>query len=155
MFSLEPTKVIEKQFKKLEDKAKKGSLGDNEKDLLAKIYHCFLHLSDNPNHPSLNTSPYTKNSTFNSWLSRMVGNNKVRCYHSYIENESPSARRLYWYYDNGSIKLVGIARHPKKGSEKDTPKFKDLSEENFSNDYWKGFKDGYNSVQSRRKSSSE
>ena len=147
MFSLEPTKVIEKQFKKLEDKARKGSLGENEKDFLAKVYHCFLHLSDNPNHPSLNTSPYTKNSNFNSWLSRMVGNNKVKCYHSYIENESPSARRIYWYYDSGSsIRLIGIARHTKKGSEKDKPKFKDLAEENLSESYKEGYIDGYNSV---------
>ena len=93
MYSLEPTKTIEKQFKTLEDKAQKGSLGDNDKDFLAKIYHCFLHLSDNPNYSSLRTSPYT-NKKFNSILKNIAGKN-VKCYHSYIENQTSSARRLY------------------------------------------------------------
>lgn len=145
MYSLEPTKIIEKQFKRMEDKAKRGALGKRNIELLAKICHCFFHLSDNPSHPSLNTSPYS-DKDFNKILKKVAGK-EVKCYHSYIENESPSARRIYWYYDSGSsIRLIGIARHPKKGSERDKPKFKDLAEENLSESYKEGYIDGYNSV---------
>lgn len=147
MFSLEPTKFIKKQFKTLEDRARNGSLGENDKDSLAKIYHCFLNLSINPQSSGLRTTPYS-DKDFNNMLKDMAGK-RVKCYHSYIENRGSSPRRLYWYYDNGSIRLVGIARHTKEGSERDKPKFKDLAEENLSEEYMRGYKEGYDSVKAR------
>ena len=129
MFQLEITPVFAKQFTTLEQRARDGSLSDNQKDLLAKIYHCFLNLSNDPNYPGLNTRPYSLTSNLRKWLKRTFGK-EIKFMHSYLENATSGAKRIYWYYDGGNITIIGIAKHPKMHST-EPPKFKDLAKEEF------------------------
>lgn len=64
---------------------------------------CFKLLSDNPFHNSLNTHEI-------SLLSKRYG---MKVWQSYLENNKPAARRIYWvYYPNNSITIIGLEPHP-------------------------------------------
>lgn len=124
MYNIEITKTFEKQFKTLEKRASSGKLNNNNYKLLKKLSHCLFKLIENPYYASLNTSPYKPMSI---WLSK-VSATKVICYHSYIENHTSSAKRIYWYFESNIIKIIGVALHPKENSN-ELPKFKDLAKE--------------------------
>ena len=62
-------------------------------------------------------------------LSKTLSEDAV-CYHSYLENHTSSAKRIFWYfYNETTIKIVGVSPHPKENSN-ELPKFKDLAKEN-------------------------
>lgn len=123
MYEIMATKTFEEQFSNLEIKAKTGKLNKNNMILLKKYCHCIFKMIENPFDNSLGTSPY---SVFTNWLTK-ANKKKTICYHSYLENHTSRARRIYWYFDNNKIKILGIANHPK--SSKEMPKFNNLAKE--------------------------
>ncbi len=61
-------------------------------------------LSENPRHPGLNSHPFDS-------LDAVFGE---RIWESYVENNTPSAWRIWWYYgpEDGQIMVVHLAQHP-------------------------------------------
>lgn len=76
----------------------------SDQDKLDKVDSALAKLAANPRHPSLNSHPYE---TFK-------GPNDEPIWESYVENNTPSAWRLWWYYgpDRGVITVVEIGPHP-------------------------------------------
>lgn len=61
-------------------------------------------METNLRHPSLNTHKY----------SSLEGPNKEDVFESYVQNKTPSAYRVFWYYgpDQGFITILAITPHP-------------------------------------------
>lgn len=72
--------------------------------LLKKLKKTFNLLSIDPRYPSLNSHEISE-------LTRIIG---VKIFESYVENNTPAARRVFWMYgkDKGSIIILGIETHP-------------------------------------------
>ncbi len=61
-------------------------------------------METNLRHPSLNTHKYLD----------LFGPNGEEIFEAYIENKTPGAYRVFWYYgpDNSQITVVAITPHP-------------------------------------------
>jgi len=61
-------------------------------------------LSVNPRHPSLNTHKYNS----------ISGPNNEEIFEAYVENKTPSAYRVFWFYgtNQNQITIVAITPHP-------------------------------------------
>ena len=61
-------------------------------------------LQSNPRHPGLHTHPY----------SGLEGPAQEKVFEAYVENNTPSAYRVFWYYGPGAhtITIVAITPHP-------------------------------------------
>lgn len=81
-----------------------GTLTKSEKKLFKKLVKTLGFLRVNPRHPGLQThdiEALTKRYGFKVWQ-------------SYLENNTPSAGRLFWAYGPGQkeITILGIEPHP-------------------------------------------
>lgn len=87
----------------LETKNSSNSINKDELKIYKKLLKCFKLLSKNPFHNSLNSHEI-------EILSKRYG---MKVWQSYLENNTPSAGRVYWvYYPKGSITIIGIEPHP-------------------------------------------
>lgn len=79
---------------------------ENKKDLqkLKRVRKCLALLEQNPRHSSLNSHKYDE----------IRGSNKEDVWESYVENNTPSAWRVFWHYGPGKgvITIVAITAHP-------------------------------------------
>lgn len=96
-FELRFTKVAEDQLEALRND------GHLEKKL-RKVHRALGRLQTNPSHPGLNSHKY----------SSMAGTNGEEVWDSYVENNTPSAWRIFWHYGAGTgvITVVAITPHP-------------------------------------------
>jgi hypothetical protein len=71
---------------------------------LSKVLKALARLQENPRHPGLQSHRY----------SSLKGAAGETVWDSYIENNTPSAWRIYWHYgpDEGEITIVTISKHP-------------------------------------------
>ena len=95
-------------MKDLETKYKANTLSATEKKLLKKIVKALSHLSNNPYHPGLESHE----------ISSLTKKYKTKIFESYLENKTPSAGRIFWFYDEkvrGRIIFAGIEPHPESG----------------------------------------
>lgn len=71
---------------------------------LKKVRKCLGLLSANPRHPGLNSHKY----------SDLTGANDEAVFEVYVENNTPSAWRVFWHYGPGKdvITVVAITPHP-------------------------------------------
>ena len=71
---------------------------------LKKVYKTFGLLQTNPKHPSLQTHEYKS----------LKGPNGEKVFEAYVENKTPSAFRIFWYYGPGKemITVFAITPHP-------------------------------------------
>lgn len=62
------------------------------------------YLEINPRHPSLNTHKYNS----------ISGPNGEEIFEAYVENKTPAAYRIFWYYgpNKKEITIVAITPHP-------------------------------------------
>jgi hypothetical protein len=96
-FALRFTRVAAEQLETL------SRDGHSEKKL-AKVRRALGRLQTNPSHPGLNSHKY----------SSMSGTNGEDVWDSYVENNTPSAWRIFWHYGPGNrvITIVTITPHP-------------------------------------------
>lgn len=96
MYKIEYTKEAEKNLRDLKKK------GDVVK--LKKIKEALDKIQQNPRHPGLHTHKYQSFQT--------KDNKDV--FQSYVENHTPSAYRIFWYYgpDSDIITIIAVTPHP-------------------------------------------
>ena len=71
-----------------------------------KVVRCLAKLEENPNHPGLMSHKYE--------TIRNLSLKQEPIWESYVENHSPSAWRVWWFYgpDDGEITVVDMGPHP-------------------------------------------
>lgn len=96
-FELLFTEEADQQLTMLEEAADKASK-------LKKVHKALGFLETNPKHPGLNSHKY----------SSLSGVNGEDVWDSYVENNTPSAWRIFWHYGPGSgkITILLITPHP-------------------------------------------
>lgn len=107
MFTIYFDGEADRLIQELSDKALKGELNRDEKDLYRKLRKAIQHLESNPRHPGLNSHEIEV-------LTEKYG---VRIWESYLENRKAGARRIFWIYgpETREITIVGIEKHPEPG----------------------------------------
>ena len=90
---------------RLNAKVADGSAGKDERALYQKIGKAMKLLATDPRHPGL------KSHEIGSLTKRYGG---IKVWESYLENNTPSAGRLFWVYgpDKGDITIIGVEPHP-------------------------------------------
>ena len=104
MYIMKRTKEVAEILDALSRKVQEGNANADEKKLYKKLKKTLGLLSENPRHPGL--------------ASHKVHGLSTR-YHrdiweSYVENHTPGARRVFWYYGPGAneITLLHLEQHP-------------------------------------------
>ena len=71
---------------------------------LKKVRKALAFLEANPRHPGLNSHQYES----------LGGPNGEKVWESYVENDTPGAWRVWWWYGPGQreITILTIGRHP-------------------------------------------
>ncbi len=95
---------MESFWNNLKQKADTKTLGKNEKKFFKKLVKTLSFLSQNPRHPGLSSHEIKK-------LTKHYG---IKVWESYLENNVPSAGRIFWTYGPGKkdITIIGIEPHP-------------------------------------------
>lgn len=95
-FDLVFTKISKKELSDLDHPASQVRL--------KKVRKTLGLLQRDPRYPGLNSHKY----------SSISGSNGEEIWESYVENNTPSAWRVFWHYgpDDGQITIVSIAAHP-------------------------------------------
>ena len=88
----------------LNEKVKSGKANKNECVLFRKLGKALHHLSNDPRYPGLHSHEISS-------LSRRYG---MKVWESYLENNTPSAGRLFWVYGPApeDITVIGLEPHP-------------------------------------------
>jgi len=88
----------------LMDGLRKDSLTKPERALAKKFAKAIGQLGENPFHPGLQSHEITE-------LSDRFGQ---KVFESYLENNTPSAGRIFWVYgpDRGQITIIALEPHP-------------------------------------------
>jgi len=91
-------------WKRLLKEFKAGTIGKEDRELFKKWSKAIRFLRDDPSHPGLNTHDISD-------LTRRYGR---KVFQSYLENNTPSAGRMYWVYgpEDGQITVIGLEPHP-------------------------------------------
>ncbi|CAN5425705.1 hypothetical protein BH09SUM1_BH09SUM1_04000 [soil metagenome] len=81
-----------------------GKLDKSEEKFFKKLVRTLSHLQENPRHNSLSSHEIDD-------LTRKHG---LKIFQSYLENNTPSAGRLFWAYgpDHGDITVLAVEPHP-------------------------------------------
>lgn len=81
-----------------------GTLDKDDQRLAKKLFKAIANLARNPFYPSLQSHDIDS-------LTERYG---AKVFQSYLENQTPSAGRLFWVYgpERGMITLVGLEPHP-------------------------------------------
>lgn len=71
---------------------------------LKKVRKCLGLLESNPRHPGLETHEF----------SSLKGSGGEKVFEAYVENNTPSAWRVFWHYGPGpgEITILAITAHP-------------------------------------------
>ena len=95
---------MEQLWNDLQRKYKDNSISKNEKDLFLKWGKALRFLSQDPKYPSLNTHE----------ISELTSRYGIKVWQSYLENNTPRARRMYWVYgpEQNDITIIGLEPHP-------------------------------------------
>ena len=104
---------MEEYWNRLNLKYRDGSLKGDDKKIFKKFVKALKFLQNDPKYPGLRTHEISQ-------LTKRYG---IKVWQSYLENNTPSAGRLYWVYgpDKNDITIIGIEPHPedtKDGYEK-------------------------------------
>lgn len=95
---------MDSRWTDLTSRHREGRLGKDEVQLFKKLVKTLGFLQENPFHNSLRSHEIEP-------LSRKFG---LKVYQSYLENNTPSAGRLFWAYGpkRGEITILGLEPHP-------------------------------------------
>ncbi len=99
MFELKFTRTADEQLKRIEKNSSQVNLSKQIKKSLG-------YLQTNPKHHSLNTHPY--DSIDHPW------DPKGKVFEAYVQNNTPSAYRIFWCYgpDKKQMTIIAITPHP-------------------------------------------
>lgn len=88
----------------LSNRCKNGLANNDEISLHKKLKHTFELLSNNPKHSSLNSHE----------IGELTARYGKKVFTSYVENNTPSAKRIYWVYgpNKEQITIISIEPHP-------------------------------------------
>src|SRR5690606_5894767 len=88
---------------------KAGTLDKSEQRLAKKLFKAIANLARDPFYPALNS--HEVSALTQRFSTR---DQKIKVFQSYLENQTPSAGRLYWVYgpERQMITLVGLEPHP-------------------------------------------
>ena len=91
-------------WKKLVNKKNNDNLNKNEDKLFRKLVKILKFINANPRHPGLVSHEIEA-------LSKRYG---IKVWQSYLENNKPSAGRIFWVYvpNKLDITIIGIEPHP-------------------------------------------
>jgi hypothetical protein len=78
------------------------NLAQTDPGKLRKVYKTLGLLQTNPKHPSIQTHEY----------SSLEGPNGEKVFEAYVENRTPAAFRVFWYYGPGRKKITVFAVTP-------------------------------------------
>jgi hypothetical protein len=100
---------MKEEIERLKAGLEGGTLDKNDQKFAKKLFKAIANLASNPFYPALQSheiEPLTRR------FSTESRSDKV--FQSYIENQTPSAGRLYWVYgpERQMITLVGPEPHP-------------------------------------------
>jgi hypothetical protein len=95
---------MEEYWNKLCKKSQDEELKGNDKKLFKKLVKALKFLQNDPKYPGLRTHEISQ-------LSKRYG---IKVWQSYLENNTPSAGRLFWVYgpNKNEITIIGIEPHP-------------------------------------------
>lgn len=95
---------MEELWRDLSTRKREGKLGKEEERLFKKLVKTLALLGSNPEHNSLVSHEIAD-------LSAKYG---IKIFQSYLENNTPSAGRLFWAYgpEQGEITVLAIEPHP-------------------------------------------
>ena len=76
----------------------------SQKNILKVVRKCLGFLETNLRHPSLNTHEFHS----------LKGPNGEKVFEAYVQQKTPGAYRIFWYYgpERGMITIVAIVPHP-------------------------------------------
>jgi hypothetical protein len=76
----------------------------SQRNILKAVRKCLGFLETNLRHPSLNTHEFRS----------LKGPNGEKVFEAYVQQKTPQAYRVFWYYgpDRGMITIVAITPHP-------------------------------------------
>jgi len=76
----------------------------SQKNTLKAVRKCLGFLETNLHHPSLNTHEFRS----------LKGPNGEKVFEAYVQQKTPGAYRVFWYYGpgRGMITIVAITPHP-------------------------------------------
>ena len=76
----------------------------SRRNILKAVRKCLGFLESNPRHPSLNTHEFRS----------LKGPNGEKVFEAYVQQKTPGAYRVFWYYgpERGMITVVAITPHP-------------------------------------------
>jgi hypothetical protein len=88
----------------LRAKASLETLADSDPKKYKKVLKTLALMQTNLRHQSLNTHKYEN----------YEGNSEQDVFESYVENKTPGAFRVFWYYgpNKGVITILAITPHP-------------------------------------------
>lgn len=91
-------------WKRLQRGAAEQTLTRDDADLARKIAKAVQHLAANPYHPGLQSHEITS----------LTQRYRQKVFESYLDNNTPSAGRVFWAYgpDRGEITVVALEPHP-------------------------------------------
>ncbi len=111
---------IDEFWENLREKNSSNSLTKDEIILFKLLAKAIKFLASNPKHPGLNSHEIDP-------LSKRYG---MKVFQSYLQNNTPSAGRIFWVYGpkKKEITIIGIEPHPedKKRGAYDRVKLSDL-----------------------------
>jgi len=95
---------VEAFWNEMNQKFDSNELNANEKIFFRKFVKALRLLSDNPRHNSLNSHE----------IPPLTQKYAIKIWQSYLENNVPSAGRIFWTYgpNQGEITILGIEPHP-------------------------------------------
>lgn len=95
---------IERLWHRFQEGAKDGTLSGDDEVLYKKLAKVILLLETHPRYPGLQSHEIEP-------LSRRYG---IKVWQSYLQNNTPSAGRVFWVYapSHGEITIIGIEPHP-------------------------------------------
>ena len=95
---------MQKEWKRLADGMKAGTLSPSDRKIAKKLARAVQHLQENPFHPGLQSHE----------IDALTTRYGQKVFESYLENNTPSAGRIFWVYGQrrSYITLIGIEPHP-------------------------------------------
>ena len=100
MYTIRRSREVAEVLDALGRKVREGTANADERRLYGKLKRTLERLAANPKHRGL--------------ASHKIQGFKYDIWESYVENHTPGARRIFWYYGPGKdeITLLSLEKHP-------------------------------------------